>query len=108
MLERILQVKGLVPTVNDVLCKIEKDQALRERKQAAPLISIIERSSGNMDGDFLHSELLVDALVRMNSYPSDKYELIKICQQQYEGNPAQLKFINEFEQDYTSDRALWW
>lgn len=95
-------------TVNDIVSKIEKDQNIRERKQAAPLVTVFDRSSTNIDGNFLHSELIIDALVRMNSYPNDKYEFIQICRKQFKDNPAQLNIINEFERDYTSERALWW
>jgi hypothetical protein len=95
-------------TGSDVVSKIEEDQNIRERRQTKPLVTIFERSSTNINGGFLHSELIVDALVRMNSYPTDKSQLIEICRKQYEDNLAQLNIINEFERDYTSERALWW
>ncbi len=98
----------MILTVNDLVSKIEQDQNIRERRQTTPMVSIFERSSTNINGGFLHSELIVDALVRMNSYPIDKSRLIEIYRKQYEGNSAQLNFINEFERDYTSERALWW
>ena len=61
-----------------------------------------------MNGNFLHSQLLIDTLLRMKSNSTDKNELITICRQEYENNPNELTILDEFQKDYTADRALWW
>ena len=80
---------------------------LEKEDKTAPMITVFDRSSTNINGDFLHSELIIDALVRMNSHPSDRLELIQICRQKFKDNSVQLEFIEEFERDYTSERSLW-
>ena len=37
-----------------------------------------------------------------------KMNLINFCKQQYKNNPNELNIIKEFENDYSSDRSLWW
>lgn len=95
-------------TIDDLISRIERDQHIKERKQRAPMITTFDRSSTDINGDFLHSELIVHALVRMNSHPSDRMELIRICRGKYRDNPIQLNTIDEFERNYIPNRALWW
>ena len=44
----------------------------------------------------------------MKSSPTDKQELIERCRLEYEGNKNELAIIDEFERDYSPERALWW
>ncbi len=67
-----------------------------------------QRSVSDLNGDFLHAQLLIDCLMRMKYNIDDKMELMSLCKQQYRGNSKQLKLITEFERDYLSDYALWW
>lgn len=38
----------------------------------------------------------------------DKHELIDLCKKYYDGNVSQLNILDEFEHNYTPDKALWW
>ncbi|CAF3915371.1 unnamed protein product [Rotaria sp. Silwood1] len=44
----------------------------------------------------------------MKSTPSITNELIAICTEEYKGNKAELEVLDEFKQNYSSDRAVWW
>ncbi|CAF4183835.1 unnamed protein product, partial [Rotaria magnacalcarata] len=39
---------------------------------------------------------------------TDKNELINLCQKFYENNPKELSLVREFEQNYSSNQAVWW
>jgi hypothetical protein len=64
--------------------------------------------SPNINEEFIHSQLLIDCLIRMKSSLNDKNELISFCKQYYQNNKSQLMIIKEFENDYSSERSIWW
>lgn len=67
-----------------------------------------EASTCELNGQFIHSQLLIDVFVRMKPIESDRNELITLCKQYYSGNEYQLDTISQFERDYEADHALWW
>ena len=66
------------------------------------------KSTTHLNGNFVHSQVSLDVLLRMKCNSTDKNELITLCKQEYKNNDEELEIIDEFERDYTSDRALWW
>lgn len=66
------------------------------------------QSTSGINGEFLHSQLLIDCLTGMESTPLDRDELIGLCKREYQGNDAQMKILYEFETNYTASDALWW
>ena len=67
-----------------------------------------EQSTTGLNGQFLHSQLLIECLIRMNPTTVDKNQLISLCKVQYKRDHIELKNICEFEQDYSPDSALRW
>ena len=66
-----------------------------------------DQSTTRLNGYFLYSLLLIDVLLRMKSVDTDKQQLISLCKNEYKGNNDQLAIVREYEQDYSSDKALW-
>ncbi|CAF1289559.1 unnamed protein product [Rotaria magnacalcarata] len=67
-----------------------------------------DTSTVELNGQFVHSQLIIDCLLRMPFALKDKIELLSILREQYSGNAMTLAFLNEFEEHYSSDRAVWW
>jgi tetratricopeptide (TPR) repeat protein len=67
-----------------------------------------DQSTTGLNGQFVHSLLLIDVLIRMKSIESDKQQLITLCKKEYENNSTQLGLVREFENGYSADKALWW
>jgi hypothetical protein len=67
-----------------------------------------EHSTTGLNGDFVHSLLLLDVLLRIKPVEKDKQELIELCKKAYKGNKTQLDIIREFQNEYLSKNALWW
>lgn len=65
-------------------------------------------STVDLNGQFVQSQLLIDNLLRMPSSLSDKTELLSVLREHYVGNLRILSFLNEFEENYSSDRVVWW
>lgn len=67
-----------------------------------------EQSTTGLNGHFLHSQLLIECLIRMNPTTGDKNELLSLCKVQYKRDNIELKNIREFEKCYLPDSALKW
>jgi len=103
--------------LDDLIHQIKADQTQRQHHKTdeALAISIFnsnvqgeEQSSTGLNGQFIHSQLLIDCLIRMESSSNENQELINFCKQQYKDNPTELQIVKEFERDYSSNRSLWW
>ena len=68
------------------------------------------QSSTGLNGQFIHSQLLIDCLIRMKSSSSsnERQEFLTFCKQEYKNNPVELQIVKEFERDYLSKLSLWW
>jgi tetratricopeptide (TPR) repeat protein len=71
-----------------------------------------EQSTAALNDNFIHSLVLINALLRYESNPKDKQELISICKKEMEkeckGDKNQLGLIDKFNDKYTPNKALWW
>jgi tetratricopeptide (TPR) repeat protein len=103
--------------LNGLIYQIKIDQNERQhfKFDEALSISIInpndhskEQSSTGLDGQFIHSQLLIDCLIRMKSLSTDKNDLISLCKQIYKKNRGEQKIVREFERKYSPDRSIWW
>ncbi|CAF0761299.1 unnamed protein product [Adineta steineri] len=110
------KIRGVFDKLDELVNKIISDQTKRtltEIDQSLP-ISIFnannntDQSTMELNGQFVHSQLLIDVLLRLKVTSEDKNELIALCQKEYKSNKVQMAILREFEQDYRPDRALWW
>ncbi|CAF1298003.1 unnamed protein product [Didymodactylos carnosus] len=67
-----------------------------------------DRSSTDINGSFLFSQLLINTLLHMNSLSTDMNELVDVCTREYAGNASQLKQVELFYNNYTPDECLRW
>ena len=100
--------------LDDLIDQIKQDQKTRMKIEEPLSINIFtvnedpEQSTTGLNGHFVHSLLLIDVLIRMKSIETDKQQPIILCKNHYEKNNQQLALVNEFEREYTADKALWW
>ncbi|CAF2944381.1 unnamed protein product [Rotaria sp. Silwood2] len=110
------KVKSVHNQLDDVINRIRSDQSRRRQdKPDEPLsISICnsnknsEKSTTELDGQFVQSQLLIACLLKMKTTSTDKNEFISECRKTYKDNKAQLIYIDEFEREYEPEYALWW
>lgn len=69
---------------------------------------IHEKLTIDLRGRFVQSQLLIHRLLHMQSDPPTKDQFISLSKEIYRTDSSVMKIINEFENNYTSDRALNW
>ncbi|CAF1029265.1 unnamed protein product [Adineta ricciae] len=70
-----------------------------------------EQSTSHMDGRFVHSQLLTDCLLRMQTIVSDtdKEDLINLCLEKYPDASLDIsKYSEDFTESYSADSAIYW
>ncbi len=83
----VRQVKGVITQFDELISKIQSNQINKIDELIS--INIFNSSDGHgqsaseVNGQFLHSQLLIDALLRMKSTKTDQDELISSCQKEY-------------------------
>ncbi|CAF0920693.1 unnamed protein product [Adineta steineri] len=110
------KVKGVFIRFDQLKQQIQSEQLKRmENKVDEPFLmtmtklnDMIDKSTNELNGEFLQSQLLIDCLVRMKPNLTDKTELINICKNIYANNLNELNLIKEFEDNYRLNQAIWW
>jgi len=109
-----IKIKSVIVQLKDLIHVVKQDQKSRVKIEEPLTINIFnvankkDQSTTGLNGNFVHSLLLIDVLIRMKPIESDKQQLIQLCKKEYRTNPKELVFVDEFEKDYRSDKALWW
>lgn len=105
------KVKSAITNVDDLIAVITKDQQI-EKKIEEPLsiniFSVGGKSTSELNGKFVFSQVLIDCLLRLKSTDRDQQELIQLLKQQYLQNRFELDFINDFSRNYQQNQALDW
>jgi tetratricopeptide (TPR) repeat protein len=57
---------------------------------------------------YLWSQMLIETLLRFPSSKKAKNDMLKECRQQYYDNKSQLAIIQEFDDNYLAENAIWW
>ncbi|CAF1465795.1 unnamed protein product [Adineta steineri] len=112
---KFTKIRAIVTTLNDLIQQIKVDRKKREKQFKEPLpvsifnsVSNEERSSTNMNGGFLHFQLLVNGLLRLRYNQTVRDEFFQLCKKEYEGNYKQLDVLREFNESYSPEKALFW
>jgi len=109
-----IKIKSVIVQLKDLIHVIKKDQKGRVKIEEPLTINIFnvnnkaDQSTTGLNGNFVHSLLLIDVLIRMKSIESDKQQLIQLCKKEYQTNNAELILVREFEKDYRANKAVWW
>ncbi len=101
-----------------MVAKISADQKKREKLENVNLQLIKSVTDGNsseqqrsfseLNRDFLWSKLLTDVFLRMKYSVKDRNELIALCRLTYSDNKIELRKIDDFENNYETNNAVWW
>jgi tetratricopeptide (TPR) repeat protein len=108
------KLKAVTVQLADLISRIKIDQKSLAKIEDPLLINVstvfdnAEQTTTGMNGQFVHSLLLIDVLLRMKPIKTDKQELIMICKNEYRGNTTNLDVLHDFQEKYSSQNSLWW
>jgi tetratricopeptide (TPR) repeat protein len=96
--------------IDEIILQIQFDHTKRTnaRIEESFANAFHGKSSAGIDGNVIHSQIMLNILIQIISSATDKNELVSLCQKQYGGNQQELAILHEFEQNYSADKALWW
>ncbi|CAF0944847.1 unnamed protein product [Didymodactylos carnosus] len=107
--------KAVISNFDELVKIITEDQIKREKFEDSLMMPMTildstqqQKSLSTISGNFMFIQLFIEILLRMEYVPLDRQELIKTCQQVQAHNNYEIKIINEFQFNYSSDKALWW
>lgn len=101
----------MVTIASELLKRVSEDQMLREKTGDSLTISILSLNSQKLevrDATVMWFQLFIDVLIHMNHKSVDRQEIIRHCRQMSPSNEQDLADIDEFEKEYTSEKAIWW
>ncbi|CAF0986632.1 unnamed protein product [Adineta steineri] len=103
------KVKGVFTQLTDLIAAIQSEGERRSLRIDEPLsISIEGRSTTEINGGFLHSQLLINALLHMYVSATAVDEIIDSWKSRYHGNKKELQILKEYKKTYSPCKALWW
>jgi tetratricopeptide (TPR) repeat protein len=116
LLHDFFQVKAVVTHFKELINRIQFDHEKQQHSRIYEPLSISifdpkvvhEKLTTDLQGNLVHSQLLINSLLRMRARGNDKDELIAISKQIYKKNKAELNTIYEFEQNYKPKEAIRW
>ena len=107
-------MKAVTTRLDHLISRIKVDQKKRVKVDDPIVINIFttgtnpEQSTTGLNGQFVHSLLLIDVLLRMKCGKKDRQELIALCKKEYQDNETELSILWEFEENYSRKNALRW
>ncbi|CAF4263671.1 unnamed protein product [Rotaria socialis] len=108
------KIKRVHNQLDSLILQIKADQKDRGKVKEPMSINIYnagsnaDKSTTELNGNFIHSLLLIDVLIRLPSNKTDQQKLVEFCKDEYADNEPQLEIIRGFERSYQSRKALWW
>jgi len=94
-----------------LISKIRCDHRIRKRIKEPLVINSFSsdgKSTTQLKGQFVFFQVLIDCLLELKPNETEKNELITLYQNAYQGNNNELKNLKEFQQNYSSEKALCW
>ncbi|CAF2639113.1 unnamed protein product [Rotaria sp. Silwood2] len=111
------KVKDVIVELDDLFHHVQKDQTQIKHNKIDEELSFYafnsniqeeEQSSTELNGQFIHSQLLIDCLIRMKPSLNEKQDLISYLKEKFEKNSEDFKTVEEFERNYSPDQSIQW
>ena len=111
------KVRGPFFDSGSLCTRLEEDRDQYERDAVG--ISYVSRDETDtkqkktkqQDPTFMYSQLLKEILLHdlaEENEEDSRREMIHLCRRRYEGNACELRYVEEFEREYSRDKAIHW
>ncbi|CAF4104052.1 unnamed protein product, partial [Adineta steineri] len=105
------KIKSVVVHIDELISEIKKNFKIQRKLEESFAIngySLHNQSRTRLNIPFLLSQIFLDSLLRLESNENDQNNLIRYLQHEYENNPNELNNIQQFKENYISNKVLWW
>lgn len=106
VLNKNSKIKGFFTNINEIRNQMSND--IREVTRDLIAYMNISSNANTPDPMFVYSQLISEIILDSEETELALKELINFARQEYDGNEEELAIIDEFENDYHKDRAIWW
>lgn len=105
-LDQQSKIKGFYRDINEIYEQMHIDINVVSRD----LVSYVNIASNSetLEPMFIYTHLLSEIILDNDETENAMKEIIQFSRQEYEGNDEELARIEEFENDYQKNRAIWW
>ncbi|CAF1071241.1 unnamed protein product [Rotaria sp. Silwood1] len=96
--DRYPKVKAVAAELDELISQIKKDHKIQKTIEESLSINYFTRNSdpgkstADLNGKFVFSQVLIDCLLRLKTNKKDIQELINRCKQQYNGNSVNIDY----------------
>ncbi|CAF1312562.1 unnamed protein product [Adineta steineri] len=113
------KLKGIYTKLEDLITAVLADEHVRAQVDSHAVVMNVYSTENNVNTSeerdsknalFMYFQLLIDILLQMTNdgNVTAKQDLIGHFKRIYEGNTAEQRVIEEFENEYRPDKAIWW
>ncbi|CAF0791846.1 unnamed protein product [Rotaria sp. Silwood1] len=106
------KIKSFIVKLDELILQIRSSLEQSSQIEISEPLSIrfFRKSNENneFNDNFIYSKLLNDYLLQTKPISNRQNELISLCKDEYKENENELNIICEFENNYSSNQALWW
>ena len=90
-------MQGLFTQKLDLVAQIQSDRERRKKGDEPILFTVQGQSTSELNGEFVHSQIVIDVLLRIKPTEADRDEFISRCKKTYEGNDkTQIAIFHRF------------
>lgn len=110
------KIKAVVTDYKELIARIKFDHEKRQENRIYEPLSISifdskrasEKLTTDLQGNLLHSQLLINSLLRMNTNKTDKAELVRNIKKIYQRDSHEMEIIDKFDRTYKYEDAIEW
>ncbi|CAF2839320.1 unnamed protein product [Rotaria sp. Silwood2] len=107
------KIKGVYTSITPICDALQI--AIKQCNQHNISVSIMDVNADGFSEDlnqlepsFMYSQIFKEILLNMKYSQNAFRDLVRFCQQEYEDDSRELKFIDEFQRTYRPTTAIWW
>ena len=105
---------GDVYTRIEPICEALRQSTKRCNQDHTPMSFLLRTARGStpslnqLEPSFMYTHLFKNAILDMKHERQARDDFVKYCRERRTNIPSDLKLIEEFERDYSADKAIWW
>nr|ACC43969.1 TPRA_2 [Philodina roseola] len=107
------KIRGLYPNIQSIQQELfaalkQNDQDMTPLSIVCPVQEINNTNLGRLEPSFMYTQLFKEVLLSIQHDEQSQQDFITFCRERSSLTDSERKMIDEFERDYSPDRAIRW